>query len=161
MRSGVNTLSDDTDYSSAEEDEPSPPEEPSLHDSFVFGYRSSNLDLSSFHPSPAHLLRLWQIYQNNVEPTLKIIHVPTIDKLFRALSSGSSVSPRDEALVFSIYYAAIVSLEDDEVSPSFPACPRLATNPVPSAKRNSPPPRRPSSPATASPSSRGWQRPTS
>ena len=115
VRSGVNSLSDDTDPPSDEDDDPLNPEQPCGHDSFIFGYRSASLDLAPFHPPPAHILRLWQIYQNNVEPALKVLHVPTVDGLFRNLSAGAAVSPREEPLVFTIYFAAIVSLEDDEV----------------------------------------------
>lgn len=168
VRSGVNRLSDEADYSSSEADEPSKPDEEPSHEGFIFGYRSESLDLSSFHPSPAHILRLWHIYQVNVEPVLKILHVPTIDKLFRDLSSGSPVSRKEEPLVFTIYYAAVVSLEEDEVGPfSSPVTPhaflrnRLTFTPPPSAKPSSPPPRAPFSPATASPWSRAWPRPTS
>lgn len=119
MRTGVNSLSDDTAYSSDEEEAASPKPE-SSHDSFIFGYRSSGLDLAPYHPSPAQMLRLWQIYQNNVESALKIIHVPTVDRLFRDLSAGATASPQEEPLVFTIYFAAIVSLEEDDVRPSLP-----------------------------------------
>ena len=127
MRTGVSSLQDDTDYSSDEEDEtiaPKPEEEEeeaeSCHNAFLFGYRSASLDLSSFHPTPTRILRLWQIYEKNVEPPLKMIHVPTVDKMFRDLSAGKPVSKQEEPLIFTIYYAAVVSLEDDEVSTPLP-----------------------------------------
>lgn len=122
MRNGVSSLSDDTDYSSDEEEPPGPDSDASSHDAFLFGYRSASLDLSTFHPPPAPMLRLWEIYRENVEQAVKVIHVPTVDKLFQTLSSGGSVGLKEEPLVFTIYYAAIVSIEEDEVripSPSY------------------------------------------
>lgn len=114
VRNGVSSLEDDTDYSSDEE-EHTPEPDASSHDAFLFGYRSASLDLSTFHPPPAQMLRLWEIYRENVEETVKVIHVPTVDKLFQTLSRGGSVGLKEEPLVFTIYYAAIVSIEEDEV----------------------------------------------
>ncbi|SPO02556.1 uncharacterized protein DNG_05229 [Cephalotrichum gorgonifer] len=132
VREGVNSLSDETDYSTddeiAEKMRPVPSDTYS-HDAFMFGHRSASLDLGPFHPPPAHILRLWEIYQDNVEPAIKMIHVPTIDAIFQNLASGTgTLKPQDEALVFTIYYAAIVSLENDETEAEFgsPKTPLLA-----------------------------------
>jgi len=44
--------------------------------------------------------------------------MPTITKLVRHLraSDMTSLSPANEALMFSIYYAAITSMEEEDVS---------------------------------------------
>jgi hypothetical protein len=59
---------------------------------------------------------LWSVYQDNVEPLLKILHVPTTEVLLRdARKNSEKLTPAAEALVFSIYYAAVISLEAEEV----------------------------------------------
>jgi hypothetical protein len=46
--------------------------------------------------------------------------MPTIRKMIRETrSSGSSLSPANEALMFSIYYAAVTSMEEDDVATNF------------------------------------------
>ncbi|CAI4218465.1 unnamed protein product [Parascedosporium putredinis] len=129
IRSGVNTLSDETDYTSEEENpEPIETSGPQSHDSFLFGYRACDIDLSTYHP-PAHLIPfLWKVYQVNVEPAIKLIHTPTVDKIFQGIINGNrELSPPNEALVFAIYFASLVALEEDEVQEKFgsPTAPLL------------------------------------
>jgi hypothetical protein len=49
---------------------------------------------------------------------IRIVHVPTVAKMVRDLrrSDMTSLTPANEALMFSIYYAAITSMEEDDVS---------------------------------------------
>lgn len=86
------------------------------HTSFLFGYRSADVDLSALHPTAEQTPLLWQIYQENVEMLLKVVHVPTMDKLFRNGVRTNDLVPEDEALIFAIYFAAVASMEDAEVS---------------------------------------------
>ena len=59
---------------------------------------------------------MWYIYQENVEPLIKAVHVPSTEKIFRdTRKNHDQLSPGDEALVWAIYYAAITSLDPDEV----------------------------------------------
>lgn len=86
------------------------------HHGFVLGYSSTNVDLRKMHPLPSQIPFLWQVYQENVEPLVKILHVPSMNKTIRALRSNMhDISPGVEALMFSIYYASITSMEDEEV----------------------------------------------
>ncbi|KAH7034549.1 fungal-specific transcription factor domain-containing protein [Microdochium trichocladiopsis] len=86
------------------------------HHSFVLGYRSSDVDLSSLHPPQTQIPFIWQVYVDNVDPLVKILHVPTMSKTIRALRHNmSDLSPAMEALLFSIYYSAITSMEPAEV----------------------------------------------
>ena len=56
---------------------------------------------------------------NNVDPFMKVLHVPTMTKVIRELrGSYHSLSPSMQALVLVISLAAIMSLEDEEVSAS-------------------------------------------
>lgn len=51
-----------------------------------------------------------------MEPLLKVLHIPTMEPIFRdARKDRKQLSPANEALVWAIYYAAIMSLEPEEV----------------------------------------------
>jgi hypothetical protein len=59
---------------------------------------------------------MWQIYQENVDPLVKILHAPSMDKLIRETRNNlDTLTPPTEALMFSIYYAAITSMDEAEV----------------------------------------------
>ncbi|KAJ4016424.1 hypothetical protein NW752_003551 [Fusarium irregulare] len=86
------------------------------HNAFIFGYRSTEVDLDKYWPVPSVIPFLWSVYQENVEPLLKVLHIPTMEPVFRdARRDHKQLSPGNEALVWAIYYAAITSLDPDEV----------------------------------------------
>ncbi|OBR09800.1 Fungal specific transcription factor domain-containing protein [Colletotrichum higginsianum IMI 349063] len=119
LRDEMHVLGEDTDDSDIEETPDHSPEQPvdaaTDHHSFILGYRSSDVDLRKLHPLPSQIPFMWQIYQENVEPLLKILHIPTMEKLIRNMRRNiDELTPGNEALLFSIYYAAITSMEDEE-----------------------------------------------
>lgn len=60
------------------------------------------------------------MYQENVEPLIKLVHIPTMEGIMRdARKNPDNLSPGAQALVFSIYFAAVISLEPEEVSNEF------------------------------------------
>jgi hypothetical protein len=62
------------------------------------------------------MLFYWQIYMENVDPIVKILHAPTVTEIIKGLRADmNSITPGIEALMFSIYLAAITSMESDEV----------------------------------------------
>jgi len=66
-------------------------------------------------PDAAHVFRLWQIYLDRVNPLTKIIHVPTLQPhLADAASDSHNVPKNVEALLFSIFLMAVVSLTPEE-----------------------------------------------
>ena len=86
------------------------------HHCFIMGYRSSDVDLRPLHPLPSQIPFMWQVFQENVDPILKVLHVPTMSKLIRELRNNlDSLTPSTEALMFAIYYASITSLDEDQV----------------------------------------------
>ncbi|KAI1026910.1 hypothetical protein LB503_012757 [Fusarium chuoi] len=99
--------------------EQSPPQNLGLehdHHSFLFGYSSADVDLTGLHPSPAQGSFLWQIYLENIEPLVKVLHIPTMSRLMTQVRRGEhDLRPGDEALVFAIYYSAVTSMETQEV----------------------------------------------
>ncbi len=71
------------------------------------------------YPLPLQMLFLWQIYMDNIDPFMKVLHVPTMTKVIRELRGNyDSLGPSMQALVLVISLAAIMSLEDEEVSGS-------------------------------------------
>ncbi|KAL9618378.1 MAG: hypothetical protein Q9160_006886 [Pyrenula sp. 1 TL-2023] len=119
------------DESDIADDEPSPgkissnPElerTPSDRHGFLFQH---NLNISrpkvgDFHPLPSQVPFLWDVFLENVNFYMRIVHVPSVIKMVRELriSGVKCLTPSNEALMFSIYYAAIVSMEEDDVSSS-------------------------------------------
>ncbi|RKK25904.1 hypothetical protein BFJ66_g9445 [Fusarium oxysporum f. sp. cepae] len=88
----------------------------SAHSSFVFGHLPFNSIPAIYHPESAQVLYLWSIYQENVEPLLKAVHVPTMEKVFHdAKTRFSQLSAAYQALIRAIYYAAVVSLDPKDV----------------------------------------------
>lgn len=58
----------------------------------------------------------WQVYMENVDPIIKVLHVPAMTKIMKDLRADmSTLTPGVEALLFAIYFAAITSMEADEV----------------------------------------------
>ncbi len=90
------------------------------NDHLLFGSSNTNIDLSTFHPEPFHIFRLWQIYLDNVNPLLKVTHTPSLQGLIiEAASNVTTISPNLEALMFSIYCMAILSLVAEDCQEFF------------------------------------------
>ncbi|CAH0056476.1 unnamed protein product [Clonostachys solani] len=115
---------EESDYSDYEETPVHSPEGPpgssGDHHAFIFGYKSADVDLRGCHPLPSHIPYLWSVFRENVDPLIKILHVPTGEEILRdARKNPSILSPGNAALVFAIYYSAVVSMEPDEVRTNF------------------------------------------
>jgi hypothetical protein len=83
---------------------------------FLFGDGQPAVDLSLLHPSRSQVLRIWQVYLTNVNLLIKILHVPTVQSLLFAAINDFKNIPHDlNALLFSIYYSAISSLDPESV----------------------------------------------
>lgn len=87
--------------------------------SFVFGDSAGSLD--SLNPLPSQMLFIWQTYVDNIDPFLKILHVPSMEKAIRELKGRpfSSLSPNMESLLFAVCLAAIMSIDDESVMLNF------------------------------------------
>jgi hypothetical protein len=72
-------------------------------------------------PLPSQVPYIWQVFVENVDPMIKILHVPTMDKTIRQ-SRGRFEPPGSEmrALMFAISLTAITSLSDAEVGINIP-----------------------------------------
>ncbi|KAL2069447.1 hypothetical protein VTL71DRAFT_14126 [Oculimacula yallundae] len=84
-------------------------------DHLLFGLSKSSVDISTFHPEPIHIFKLWQLYLDNVNPLLKVTHTPSVQgRIIEAASNLSNIEPPLEALMFSIYCMATLSLSEDD-----------------------------------------------
>ncbi|KAF2852134.1 hypothetical protein T440DRAFT_52397 [Plenodomus tracheiphilus IPT5] len=89
-------------------------------DHLLFCGRNVNVELQTLHPSQAHIFKLWQLYLDNVNPLLKVTHTPTLQKrMIDAASDLTRIDPPLEALMFSIYCAAVFSLNQKECEAVF------------------------------------------
>lgn len=81
---------------------------------FIFGMTTvpGASGLRHLHPPEARIFTLWQLYLENVDPLLKLLHVPTNQRqLLRASTHLDNIPPPVEALMFAIYFAAVTSLQ--------------------------------------------------
>ncbi|CAM1501379.1 Fc.00g105410.m01.CDS01 [Cosmosporella sp. VM-42] len=85
---------------------------------FVFGRGSEGENASQ--PLPSQVPFIWQTFVENVDPFMKILHIPTMSKVVRE-SKGkfNNLSSGGEALMFAISLATISSLTDSEVVDNF------------------------------------------
>jgi len=80
-------------------------------DHIILGSRKASVDLATMHPEPVHIIRLWQLYLENVNPLFKVTHTPSLQgKVIEAATNIMSIEPQLEALMFGIYCIAIQSL---------------------------------------------------
>lgn len=83
----------------------------------VLGTETPNDPELERHPKPTQIRKLCDIYFQNIDYVLKILHRPSIIGQFDAfLSAGAdhAVGKETEALFFAIYFAAVTSLTPEE-----------------------------------------------
>ena len=86
------------------------------------GSRRTLVDLSTLHPNPVQIFRLWQTYLDNINPLLKVTHTPSLQgRIIEAASNVTSINPSLEALMFSIYCTSILSLVVEDCQTIFGA----------------------------------------
>ena len=116
------------DDSESSDDETSPGKSPSTQEldrtpserhAFLFRHNlgSPTQDSREFHPLPSQIPFILSIFAENVNMVVQMVHMPTMTKMARdlRLNDSSSITPANEALLFSLYYAAITSMEEDDV----------------------------------------------
>ncbi|KAM0720277.1 hypothetical protein Q7P37_004413 [Cladosporium fusiforme] len=109
---------------SSDDDDPDSPGEngqtAGSHHGFVFGLSSQNVDMLSLHPLPHQIGTLWQAFKENVDPLVKVLHIPTFERTIQEAASNLANLPRGlEALLFSIYYGAVTSLSSEDCLAKF------------------------------------------
>lgn len=72
------------------------------------------------HPTTIQIFQLWQVYITNVNPLLKITHIPTVQACIIEASSNLEDVPKNvEALMFAIYIMAVNTLDDNDCQKLF------------------------------------------
>ncbi|CAI7645695.1 unnamed protein product [Penicillium glandicola] len=98
---------------------------PAERHGFLFGHNLTTFspNLTELHPLPSQIPFLIDVFSENVNVIFQIVHLPTIKKMVRDWRGREmkGLTPANEALMFSIYYAAITSMEEEDVLLNFGA----------------------------------------
>ncbi|KAK8116438.1 uncharacterized protein PG998_004719 [Apiospora kogelbergensis] len=98
---------------------------PSDRNAFIFGHNKNiSSDVTAdLHPLASQVSYLLDVFAENVNFMSQIVHMPSALKLAREMRSKGAISltPSNEALLFAIYYAAVTSMEEDDVKANFGA----------------------------------------
>lgn len=82
---------------------------------FIFNFSSTVRSLRNFHPPPTQIPMYWEIFKENVDPVLRILHRPHTEKLIReAVRNLSHMSKPMETMMFAIYYAVVTSMSPSD-----------------------------------------------
>ena len=113
----------DDDSDEEEDSQLSPAETSTSQSSVLFGTSPlRQRELHLLHPPPAQLIALFHLYEKNVDPMVKLLHIPSLRKLVQSAAANIETIPSGnyvEALLFAMYYAAITSLIEEECLQNF------------------------------------------
>ena len=85
------------------------------HQGFLFNFSSTVLDLRRFHPPQEQIPIYWKIFKSNVDPVIKLLHVPHHEHLFYEASQDlDHVSKPMELFMFTIYFSAVTTISPDD-----------------------------------------------
>ncbi|KAF5232130.1 hypothetical protein FANTH_13127 [Fusarium anthophilum] len=90
----------------------------SNHSTWIFQspYSFGVTNIGDLLPMPSQMLFTWQAYIENIDPFLKIVHVPTITEAINSSKCRlADMDPAMCALLSCICFAAITSLTEEEV----------------------------------------------
>ncbi|KAK9366313.1 fungal-specific transcription factor domain-containing protein [Lipomyces kononenkoae] len=76
--------------------------------------------LESLHPATRLISFMWQKYLDSVEPVLKILHAPTLQKqIVDFIRDRGALDLPTECVMFAIYYAAVITMTAEECQAEF------------------------------------------
>ena len=81
----------------------------------------NNNEISNLLPMASQIPFLLEVYSERVHYVTGVPHMPTLRKIprLRSRKDAQTISADEDALVFSVFYTAICSLDDEEVTTSF------------------------------------------
>jgi hypothetical protein len=95
--------------------EHSPEWEATNHRGFIFGFSSLSVNMALLRPSPSQIFIVWEIFMENIDPVVKVLHCPSVRNLImKAAVNMDTISRPAEALFFSICFGSIVSMNEDQ-----------------------------------------------
>jgi hypothetical protein len=100
------------EHSDDEDDNQSPESssQSSQQQGFIFGFSSTSVDMQALHPPEQQARDFWSMYKENVDPLVKVLHIPTFEPVFfDAIGNLTKVPKGLEALLFAVYYGAVTS----------------------------------------------------
>lgn len=81
----------------------------------ILGLQRIEKSLYSYHPPLSQAVTLFETFKANVEPLVHIFHMPTLEPIcWKAFSAPDRLDYDTEALLFAIYYSAVISIETQE-----------------------------------------------
>ena len=117
------STSDDEDYPVDTAVTPETRREPSTQYASIFrnNLSGSATDLRELHPLPSQIPFLLNMFAEKVNIFSQLVHMPTLNKRLHEMRgpAPSRLTIAEEALMFSIYYAAVTSMDDDDVGASY------------------------------------------
>jgi hypothetical protein len=61
-------------------------------------------------------IKLWQTFVHNIDPLVKVLHIPTAEvDIFTAINEPRAVSKDIIALLHAVYFAAVTSMDAEDV----------------------------------------------
>jgi hypothetical protein len=88
----------------------------------ILGFRALTHSLQPFHLPLSQSVALVRIFTENVLPLVHIFHMPTTNHLYwDAIASLDTLDKNTEALIFSIYYSALISIDEQQCFTLFSA----------------------------------------
>ena len=110
-------LHGDSDEDNEHDSPVSTPGSPTHHHAFVFDphHMHSSEELHALHPSGSVFDEYWRIFEENVDPLTKMLHLPSTHQLIQsAKENPAACSKSNEALLFAIYFSTITSISAEE-----------------------------------------------
>ncbi|KAI1454145.1 hypothetical protein F4805DRAFT_334346 [Annulohypoxylon moriforme] len=90
------------------------------HSSFVLRPFFLDKSLNSFHPSPPYLLAMFDIFQDNIDPIVRVFHRLTLRAtVHSALAHINNLDKSTNLTLFTLYYAALTSNKDSDCKDMF------------------------------------------
>jgi hypothetical protein len=119
------TSSDDEDnlhHDASSPSDPSPADANNTPSGYTLGNPDHHERQSLAHPKPDTILRFWALYCRNCDPIIKILHQPSVEQEIRSIAQSSdtlAIPPPLNALLFCIYFGAVVSLTPEACETEF------------------------------------------
>jgi hypothetical protein len=71
--------------------------------------------MQTLHPLEIQARQFWLTFKENVDPLVKVLHVPTFEPIFyNAVAHTDKVAKNLEPMLFAIYYGAVTSTTSEE-----------------------------------------------
>ncbi|KAJ4206860.1 hypothetical protein NW767_003153 [Fusarium falciforme] len=105
------SVSEDEDYPPTEVAESTTGPSPGTSGALL-GFRSLSHSLKSFHPPLPQSVTLFRLFSENVVPLVHLFHMPTTRRMYWDAVVSDSLDRNTEALLFAIYYSAVISMDE-------------------------------------------------